>query len=71
MMNRSDGALGAATPVRRIGGIMLIVGALTGSIAGALADQVSSAAVRTEASVESLALQWFERMRTGQSTVAR
>ena len=65
-MNRSDGALGAATPVRRIGGIMLIVGALTGSIAGALADQVSSAAVRTEASVESLALQWFERMRTGQ-----
>jgi hypothetical protein len=45
---------------------MLIAASLTAPVAGALADQVPPAAARTEESLESLALQWFERMRTGQ-----
>jgi hypothetical protein len=45
--------------------IMLIATLLTGSVAAAFAGAPPPTSVRTESSVESLALEWFGRMRTG------
>jgi hypothetical protein len=46
--------------------IMLVAALLTGSVAAALADPPLPSNVRTEKSVEALALDWFTQMRTGQ-----
>jgi hypothetical protein len=45
---------------------MLAIALLTGSITAALAAPAPPSSARTEQIVESLALEWFERMRTGQ-----
>jgi hypothetical protein len=45
---------------------MLVAALLTGSLAAALADPSSPPSVPTEKSVETLALEWFAKMQTGQ-----
>jgi len=46
--------------------ITLVVALLTGNVARALRASEPPSRVRTENSVEALALEWFARMRTGQ-----
>jgi len=46
--------------------ITLLAALLTGSVAAALADSPPPSSVPTENSVETLALEWFAKMRTGQ-----
>ena len=46
--------------------ITLVAALLTGSVAPALAASPPPSSVRTENSVETLALEWFAQMRTGQ-----
>ena len=46
--------------------ITLVASLLTGSVAAALAGSPSPSSVRTESSVEALALEWFAKMQTGQ-----
>jgi hypothetical protein len=46
--------------------ITLVASLLTGSVAAALAGSPSPSSVRTESSVEALALEWFAQMQTGQ-----
>jgi hypothetical protein len=46
--------------------ITLLVALLTGSVAAALAGSPPPSSVPTENSVETLALEWFAKMRTGQ-----
>jgi hypothetical protein len=52
--------------MRRAVTITLVATLLTGGVEAALATPPPAASERTEASVESLALEWFDRMRTGQ-----
>ena len=46
--------------------ITLVASLLTGSVAAALAGSPPPSSVRTESSVEALALEWFAKMQTGQ-----
>jgi hypothetical protein len=46
--------------------ITLLAALLTGSVAAALAGSPPPSSVPTETSVETLALEWFAKMRTGQ-----
>jgi hypothetical protein len=46
--------------------ITLLAALLTGSVAGTLAGSPPPSSVPTENSVETLALEWFAKMRTGQ-----
>ena len=46
--------------------ITLLAALLTGSVAAALAGSPPPSSVPTENSVETLALKWFAKMRTGQ-----
>src|SRR5262245_7738631 len=46
--------------------ITLVAALLTGSVAAALAGSPQLSSVPTEKSVETLALEWFAQMRTGQ-----
>jgi hypothetical protein len=46
--------------------ITLVAALLTGSVAAALAGSRPPSSVPTETSVETLALEWFAKMRTGQ-----
>ena len=46
--------------------ITLVAVLLTGSLAAALAGSTAPSSVRTEKSVETLALEWFAKMQTGQ-----
>src|SRR6516164_463211 len=46
--------------------ITLVTALLTGSLAAALAGSPPLSSVRTEKSVETLALEWFSKMQTGQ-----
>ena len=46
--------------------VTLVTVLLTGSLAAALAGSLPPSSVRTEESVETLALEWFAKMQTGQ-----
>jgi len=52
--------------MRRFIGIALAVALLASGLSPAVADPVSPAGVRSEDSVKSLALQWFNQMTAGQ-----
>jgi hypothetical protein len=45
--------------------VTLVAALLTGSVATALASSPPPSSVRTENSVETLALEWFAQMQTG------
>jgi hypothetical protein len=53
-------------PIGHLGGVILVAALLTGPVGGEASGQAPPASTRTEENVEGLALQWFERMRTGQ-----
>jgi hypothetical protein len=58
--------VGGTWSLSRLGGLLLALALFTGSAAHIAFAQRAATTIRTEKSVEDLALQWFERMRTGQ-----
>jgi hypothetical protein len=65
-MKKSMVRVGETLSIAWLGRVLLAIAIFTGSDPHIAFAQRAATAVRAERNVESLALQWFERMRTGQ-----